>query len=120
MDKNTPIGSLSVSSAPHIVTKHDTKWTMMNVMIALLPALIMSTYMFGGRVIILTIVCVAACVFCEWAYEKIMKKPITIGDLSACVTGMLLAFNLPANFPYWMAVIGCITAIVVVKQLFGG
>lgn len=120
MDKNQPVGNLTVSSAPHIVTQRDTQWTMMQVLIALIPALIVSTYMFGGRVIILTAVCVAASVFFEWAYEKLLKKPNTIGDLSACVTGAILAFNLPSNFPYWMAIIGCFVSIVVVKQLYGG
>ncbi|MDD6155109.1 MAG: RnfABCDGE type electron transport complex subunit D [Eubacteriales bacterium] len=111
---------LTVSSSPHIVTKLDTRRTMMMVLIALCPAFIASIVMFGFRVIILTAVCVASSVFFEWGYEKLLKKTITIQDLSACVTGAIIAFNLPANFPYWMAIIGCFTAIVVVKQLFGG
>jgi electron transport complex protein RnfD len=112
--------NLTVSSSPHIFTSMDTKHTMMNVLIALIPAFCASTYIFGLRVISLTVVCVAACVFFEWGYEKLLKRPVTVQDLSACVTGVILAFNLPANFPYWMAIIGCFTAIVIVKQLFGG
>lgn len=120
MDNQKNTGILSVSSSPHIVTNLDTTRTMMNVLIALVPALIVSNIVFGLRVLALTIVCVASCVFFEWAYEKLMKKTVTVGDLSACVTGAILAFNLPAGFPFWMAVIGCFVAIVVVKMLYGG
>lgn len=112
--------SLTVSSAPHIVTGLDTQKTMMYVLIALLPALCVSTYVFGPRVLLLTAVCIAACMFFEWGYEKLMKRPGTVKDLSAAVTGTLIAFNIPAAFPLWMAVIGCFVAIVIVKQLFGG
>ena len=120
MDKNITAGNLTVSSAPHIVTSLDTAKTMQLVLIALIPALCASTYFFGPRVLLLTAVCIVGCVLCEWAYEKIMKKPVTIQDFSACVTGALLAFNLPANFPIWMALIGCVASIVVVKMMYGG
>ncbi|MDY4050226.1 electron transport complex protein RnfD [Eubacterium pyruvativorans] len=120
MDNKSLTGTLSVSSAPHIVTKLDTAKTMQWVLIALAPAFIMSIVNFGVRSALLTIVCVAACAFFEWGYEKIMHKDITVGDFSACVTGVILAFNMPSNFPFWMAIIGCFTAIVVAKQLFGG
>ena len=120
MDNQKNTGNLSVSSSPHIVTNLDTTKTMLNVLIALVPALIVSNIVFGLRVLALTIVCVAACVFFEWGYEKLMKKNVTIGDLSACVTGAILAFNLPAGFPFWMAIIGCFVSIVVVKMLYGG
>ena len=112
--------NLTVSSSPHLVTKLDTQKTMMWVLIALAPSLLVSTFVFGPRVILLTAVCIVASMFFEWAYEKIMKRPDTVKDLSAAVTGTLIAFNVPATFPLWMAVIGCFVAIVLVKQLYGG
>jgi electron transport complex protein RnfD len=93
---------------------------MLDVIIALCPAFIASIVIFGPRSALVTIVCVAACVLCEWGYEKAMKKPITVKDLSAVITGMLLAFNLPVGIPLWQAVVGSIVAIILVKQLFGG
>jgi len=111
---------LTVSSSPHIVTALDTRKTMMWILIALVPSLCVSTFMFGPRVLILTAVCIAASLFFEWAYEKIMKRPNTVRDLSAAVTGTLIAFNVPASFPFWMAILGCFVAIVLVKQLYGG
>ena len=120
MDNKVQLGTLSMNSSPHIVTKLDTAKTMKLVLLALLPAFCVSIYVFGPRVIALTAVCVIASVFFEWAYEKLMKRPITIADFSACVTGVLLAFNLPSSFPFWMAVIGSFVSIVIVKQLFGG
>jgi electron transport complex, RnfABCDGE type, D subunit len=120
MDNNTFYDNLSVSSSPHLVTSLDTRKTMMLVLIALIPSFLVSIYVFGFRVIILTAVCVAASVFFEWGYRKLMHKTNTTQDLSACVTGAILAFNLPSNFPYWMAIIGCFVSIVIVKQLFGG
>lgn len=113
-------GGLLVTPNPHIKTPVNTQKIMLCVIIALLPALIASTVIFGFRALILAAVCVAASVFFEWAYEKVLHKPSTIYDLSACVTGLLLAMNLPVTFPYWMAVIGCAVAIIIVKQLFGG
>ena len=112
--------NLSVSSSPHIVTSLDTQKTMMWVLIALAPSLCVSTFVFGPRVLVLTAVCIAASMFFEWAYEKIMGRPNTVRDLSAAVTGTLIAFNVPASFPFWMAVLGCFVAIVLVKQLYGG
>lgn len=112
--------NLTVSSAPHLVTKLDTQKTMMWVLIALLPALAMGVYVFGINALIMTLVCIAACVFFEWAYEKVMKRPNTVKDLSAVVTGTLIAFNVPSTLPIWMAIIGCFVAIVLVKQLYGG
>ena len=112
--------NLTVSSSPHIVTKLDTQKTMMWVLIALAPSLIVSTLVFGPRVLLLTVVCIAASMFFEWGYEKLMKRPNTVTDLSAAVTGTLIAFNVPASFPLWMAVLGCFVAIVLVKQLYGG
>ena len=102
------------------ILERETKKTMLCVIIALMPALIMAVYNFGARVFILTLVCVAASVLFEFLFEKITKRENTVSDLSAIVTGLLLAYNLPPTFPYWMAIIGCFVAIVIVKQLFGG
>ena len=119
MDKKY-YNNLAVSSAPHLVSAMDTSKTMMMVIIALMPSLIVSTIEFGFRCILLTAVCVAASVGFEWLYNKITGKRQTIGDLSAALTGVLIAFNVPSCFPYWMAVVGCFVAIVIVKQLYGG
>ena len=93
---------------------------MLDVIIALCPALVASVIIFGPRALAVTALCVAVCVFAEWGFEKICKRENTAGDLSAAVTGVLLAFNLPATVPLWQAAFGSIVAIVVVKQLFGG
>lgn len=93
---------------------------MRDVIIALVPALIASILIFGFRALLVTAVCVAVCVLAEWAFEKLSKRTVTICDLSAVVTGMLLAFNLPVGIPIWQAIVGSLVAIVVVKQLFGG
>ena len=111
---------LIASSSPHIRSNESTRTIMMDVIIAMIPALIMSVFVFGFRALALTLVSVAACVFWEWGYRKLLKKPQSIGDLSAVVTGMLLAFVCPPPLPYWMIIIGAFFAIVVVKQLFGG
>jgi electron transport complex protein RnfD len=113
-------GTLTVSSSPHLVDSIDTSRIMLDVIIALVPAFIMSGIVFGPRAILLTITCVASCIVFEYAFERITNKENTVSDLSAVVTGILLSFNLPSNLPYWMAVIGCFVAIVIVKQLFGG
>ena len=118
--ENQYYDNLTVSSSPHLVTGLDTRKTMMMVLIALIPSFIVSIIVFGPRVIALTLVCVAASVFFEWGYNKMMKKTQTIEDLSACVTGTILAFNLPSSFPFWMAIIGCFVSIVIVKMLYGG
>ena len=99
-------GTLIVSSSPHILDNINTTRIMLDVIIALVPAFIMSGVVFGPRAILLTITCVASCVVFEWAFEKVTKKENTITDLSAVVTGILLGFNLPSSLPYWMAVIG--------------
>lgn len=110
----------TVASSPHITSGESVRGTMLDVMIALLPSLGVSTYFFGPRVLVMTLICMVTCVAFEFLYRLLMKKYISIGDLSACVTGMLLAMCLPVNAPYWMAMIGCFFAIVVVKQLYGG
>lgn len=111
---------LTVSSAPHITGKDSSRSIMLDVIIAMVPALIAATMIFGFRALILTAVTVAACVIFEALWNKAAKKEQTIGDLSAVVTGMLLAFNMPATMPYWMAIVGAAFAIIMVKQLFGG
>ena len=113
-------GNLTVSSAPHLVGPISTQKIMAIVLIALIPAFISGIIQFGYRAAVLTIVCVAACVLFEYLMNKILRKTQTVGDLSAVVTGVLLAFNLPAGLPYWIAIVGSFAAIVVVKQLFGG
>jgi electron transport complex protein RnfD len=93
---------------------------MLDVLIALVPAFIASILIFGARAALVTCVCVASCVLFEWGFEKITKRANTINDYSACITGVLLAFNLPVTIPIWQAVFGSAVAIILVKQLFGG
>ena len=114
------MSNLTVSAAPHIRTGASTSRIMTDVLIALVPAFIASIIIFGSRSILVVCVCVATCVFCEWAYEKAMKKQCTVRDMSACLTGVILAFNLPATIPVWQAVFGSAVAIILIKQLFGG
>lgn len=111
---------LKVSSNPHVRDKVSTSMIMAAVIIALLPATGFGIYNFGLNALILILVTVATTVLTEFAYEKLMKKPVTISDLSAVVTGLLLALNLPSTAPWWIGVIGGIFAILVVKMLFGG
>ena len=111
---------LSVSSSPHIVTKNSTRRVMLDVLIALLPAVIASVIFYGWRALVLTLVCVLACNLFEFGFTKLTRRPTTVSDLSASVTGVLLSQNLSATFPIWMSVVGCFFAIVIVKQLFGG
>ncbi len=111
---------LTVSSAPHITGKDSSRSIMLDVIIAMIPAIIASGLIFGPRAIMLIAVTAAACVGFEFLYQKLMKLPCTVGDLSAVVTGILLAFNMPSTMPFWMAIIGSFFAIVVAKQLFGG
>ena len=112
--------NLTVSSSPHIRAKQSTGSIMRDVCFALLPALIAAVVFFGPRALTVTLVSVAACVFFEWAYRKLLKLDCTICDGSAMVTGMLLAFVCPVTVPYWALIIGDFFAIVIVKQLFGG
>lgn len=111
---------LVIEPSPHIKSAMTTQKIMLCVIIALLPALAASVWIFGLRALIMTVVCCSSCVIFEWLCRKIMKRDNTISDLSAVVTGMLLAFNLPVTLPFYMAIIGCFVAIVVVKQFFGG
>jgi electron transport complex protein RnfD len=113
-------GKLIVSSSPHISSPVKTKDIMRDVIIALVPALIMSIVWFGIRAAIVVIATVATCVITEYICRKVMKREQTIGDLSAVVTGVLLAFNLPSSVPIYVPIIGGVIAIVMGKQLFGG
>ncbi len=114
------MNNLVISISPHIKSKWITSTVMFDVVIALLPTLVAAVFIFGLRALIITTVCVAASVLSEYLFEKLCKRPVTVGDFSAVVTGMLLAFNLPVSIPLWQAVFGSVVAIVVVKQLFGG
>ncbi len=112
--------NMIVSVSPHIRSNDTTTTIMRDVLLALCPALIASVVIFGARALLVAVVCVAACVFFEWGFEKICKRPNTVTDLSAAVTGLILALNLPVGIPIWQAIFGSLVAIVVVKQLFGG
>ena len=109
-----------VSSSPHVRAKDTTERIMLYVIIALLPTTLFGIYNFGYRALILILVTIASCVASEWIFNKIVHKKQTINDLSAVVTGLLLALNLPATLPWWEAVLGGVFAIIVVKCMFGG
>ena len=111
---------LIVSPVPHIRSHVTTRTVMGNVILALVPALIASVWVFGPRSLLVTAVTVAACVACEALWCRIRHQEQTVGDLSAIVTGLLLAFNLPVTVPIYLPVIGAIVAILVTKELFGG
>ena len=111
---------LHLSASPHIHSGRSTSAIMRDVLIALLPAAIAGTVIFGVRSLAVISVCIASCVILEALFNLLTKKEQTIGDLSAAVTGFLLALNLPANVPLWQCVIGSLFAIVLVKCLFGG
>lgn len=114
------INNLNMSSNPHIRDNKTTTTIMLDVIIALIPATVFGIYKFGIKALILILATMTTCVVSEYIYEKLMKKSITIFDCSAALTGLLLALNLPVNLPVWMAVIGGLFAIIIVKQLFGG
>jgi len=111
---------LIVSSSPHMGSTVKTKNIMIDVIIALIPALVASVYYFGARVLLVTCASVATCVISEYICRLVMKRPNTISDCSAIVTGILLACNLPSGIPIWVVIIGGVVAIVVAKQMFGG
>lgn len=111
---------LIASSNPHIRSNEDTRSLMLDVIIALVPALAMSVYVFGVTALISAVVSVAGAVFFEWLYRKLLHKPQTIGDLSAALTGLLLSMVCPPTLPCWMLLVGDFFAIFVVKQLYGG
>lgn len=111
---------LKVSSSPHVRAKDDTSRIMLYVIIALMPTTLFGIFNFGLRALLLVAVCIITCVLSEFLFEKAVGKKSTINDLSAVVTGLLLALNLPHTLPVWQAVLGSVFAIVVVKMLFGG
>ncbi len=112
--------NLAVSSSPHLRAKDSTQRIMQEVCLALAPAGIAGIILYGANAAALIAVSVITCVLAEFLYQKAAKEKSTIGDWSAVVTGLLLAYNLPANAPLWLAVVGGIIAIVLVKQIFGG
>ena len=109
-----------VSSSPHVRAKDSTSRVMLYVLIALLPASLFGIYNFGYKALVLILVTIASCMASEGIFNKIVHKKNSLTDLSAVVTGLLLALNLPVNLPWWEAVIGGVFAIVIVKMLFGG
>ena len=111
---------LTISSSPHVHAPVTTKTIMRDVLIALTPALLGSVYFFGFRALMVTLISVAACVFFEWLWCRMRKQQNKLYDLSAVVTGVLLAFVCPVTIPYWCIIVGDFFAIIVVKQLFGG
>ncbi len=111
---------LIASSNPHIRNNEDTRVIMLDVIIALCPALAWSVYRFGLRALVAAVVSVASAMCWEFLYRKALKKPQMLGDLSAAVTGLLLAMVCPVTLPYWMLIVGNFFAIVLVKQLYGG
>ena len=111
---------LTVSASPHMKSWETARTLMIDVIIAMVPALIWAVYAFGFRALSLTVISVAACVVFEFLTEKLLKKPVTVLDFSAVITGILIAFNLPVSTPLWAPVIGAFFGIVIVKQLFGG
>lgn len=111
---------LKVSSSPHIRESHSVQSIMLDVIIALLPAMLVSVYFFGFKALILILVTILSCVAFEAIWGKLTKQPIAIKDLSAVVTGLLLAFNLPVDAPIYVAIVGSFVAIILVKQMFGG
>lgn len=115
-----PDKKLTVSASPHVRSAQTVSGIMLNVIIALIPALAASVWLFGLRVLLVCAVTVSVSVLSEYIARKVMKRHNTIGDLSAVVTGLILAFNLPVSIPLWMAAIGSVIAIVVAKQFFGG
>lgn len=111
---------IKVSSSPHVRAGDTTSRIMLYVILALLPTTIFGIVNFGPYAALLVVITIASCVATEWIFNKIVKKPNTLGDLSAVVTGLLLALNLPPALPWWMAVLGGVFAIAIVKCLFGG
>ena len=110
----------NISSSPHIRSKVTTGSIMLYVIIALLPATIFGVYTFGVPALLVVLITTASAVVTEYAYQKLMKYKVTIGDCSAALTGLLLALNLPAEAPWWMCMLGSVFAIIIVKQVFGG
>ncbi len=111
---------MTVTPSPHIRAKDTTRSIMIDVCIALLPALVWGIFVFGFRVLTITVISVICAIASEFVYEKLIKKPVTVLDFSAVVTGLILALNLPVSVPFWIPAVGSVFAIIIVKQLFGG
>lgn len=109
-----------VSASPHIRASYTTNGIMRDVLIALAPSMIAGIYFLGINALIITIISVLSCVLFEWGWQKLTKQTITVGDLSAVVTGVLLAFNLPVGAPIYIPIVGAFVAIILAKQFFGG
>ena len=114
------MADLRTSVPPQLAQATSTTSIMLDVIVALIPALGMSVYLFGPRVLALTLISVGACVLSEYLYRRLTHQSNTLRDCSACVTGLLLAMCLPAASPYWVPLLGGVFAIVVVKQFYGG
>ncbi len=114
------MSKLTVTSSPHAKGKVSTTRIMADVLIALLPSVVAATVLFGYKSLLLVLVCTASCVLLEYICRLVMKRKNTVGDLSAAVTGVLLALTLPPDIPLQLTLVGSVTAIVVVKQMFGG
>jgi electron transport complex protein RnfD len=112
--------NFALSSSPHIRDNDSTKSIMMDVVIALIPATIAGVYFFKTQALLVILTTVISCVVTEYVWQKITKRPITIGNYSSVVTGLLLAFNVPPTLPLWMAVVGSVFTILIVKEFFGG
>ena len=120
MKPEAPADLYIVSSSPHTHSGASVERIMWDVVIALMPAMLAAVWFFRLDALRLVGVCVAACLFTEWGCRKLMKRPSSLSDWSAVITGLLLAFNLPPSLPTWMAVVGSVFAIAVAKQVFGG
>ena len=114
------MSNFAVTSSPHLRAKATTQRIMMEVSLALAPAGIAGIILYGFNAALLIAICVATCVLSEFVWQKATKQAVTIADWSAVVTGLLLAYNLPSGAPWWIAVVGSIVAIILVKQMFGG
>ena len=114
------LSKITVSPAPHISQKRSTRGVMLDVMIALVPAMAAAVWYFRLQAVWVTATCIISCVVSEWVCTRIRKRPNTVGDLSAVLTGVILAFSLPPSIPLWVAVLGSAFAIIITKMLFGG
>lgn len=114
------MSKMIVSVSPHVRSERSTRGIMLDVVLAMLPVVIASGFLFGIRAILLILISSVVCVLLEFGWQKMMKQPVTVEDLSAVVTGMLVAMNVPVSMPIWMLIVGDIAAIILVKQLFGG
>ena len=114
------LSKVVVTSSPHIKADDDTRSLMLDVLIALVPALAVAVYTFGARALIHVVIAMVASLVFETIYNKIVHHPNTVGDLSCLVTGVLIAFNIPVAAPLWLSAFGALFGIIVVKMLFGG